>query len=52
MKVLQEIIYGWVLSYIFFRWYRRERKEDLDDYPQGYEPQDVVQGSPGNWNRA
>lgn len=32
MKVIQEIVYGVALSYVFFRWYRRERKkEDEED---------------------
>ncbi|WP_209973550.1 cytochrome c oxidase assembly protein [Paenibacillus eucommiae] len=39
MKIIQEIVYGAVLAHIFFRWYRRERQDDKDDYPQGYEPQ-------------
>lgn len=28
MKVLQEAVYGWALAYIFFRWYRKERKKE------------------------
>ncbi|GIP35169.1 cytochrome c oxidase assembly factor CtaG [Paenibacillus sp. J2TS4] len=33
MKVTQEIIYGWVLAYNFFRWYRMERaKEENEDW--------------------
>jgi putative membrane protein len=38
MKIIQEIVYGSVLAVIFFKWYRRERQEDNDEYPQGYEP--------------
>jgi putative membrane protein len=38
MKIIQEIVYGSVLAYIFFKWYRRERSEDNEDaYPEGYE---------------
>jgi putative membrane protein len=38
MKIIQEIVYGSALAYIFFKWYRRERSEDNgDDYPEGYE---------------
>ncbi|MDQ1911515.1 cytochrome c oxidase assembly protein [Paenibacillus sp. GD4] len=29
MKIVQEIVYGWALGYIFYRWYRRERKDEL-----------------------
>jgi putative membrane protein len=52
MKIIQEIVYGSALAYIFFRWYRRERIQDNDDYPEGYEPLDSVNTPPGNWNRA
>ncbi|SEC49152.1 cytochrome c oxidase assembly protein [Paenibacillus sp. GP183] len=52
MKIIQEIVYGSVLAYVFFRWYRRERLKEHDDYPQGYEPQEDMNTPPGNWNRA
>lgn len=48
MKIVQEIVYGSVLAFIFFRWYRRERKEENDEYPNGFEGADAS----GNWNRA
>ncbi|CAH1224547.1 hypothetical protein PAECIP111891_05690 [Paenibacillus allorhizoplanae] len=50
MKILQEIIYGATLAYIFFRWYRRERKDEdeLDPIPS----QDSLNNQGGNWNRA
>jgi putative membrane protein len=51
MKIIQEIVYGTVLSYTFFNWYRRERKKDEEEYPQGYEDQEAVTPS-SNWNRA
>jgi len=35
MKIIQEIVYGVVLAYTFFKWYRRERGAE-DDYPDGY----------------
>lgn len=35
MKIIQEIVYGTALAYIFFRWYRSERQKD-DPYPEGY----------------
>ncbi|MEW9700797.1 cytochrome c oxidase assembly protein [Paenibacillus sp. SI8] len=52
MKVLQEVIYGATLAYIFFRWYRRERK--ADDYPDGLETeaQENLNLHGGSWNRA
>ncbi len=40
MKIVQEIVYGWALGYIFYRWYRRERKDEL------------LLDAPENWNRA
>jgi putative membrane protein len=52
MKIIQEIVYGSVLAYVFFKWYRRERLKEHDEYPQGYEPQDSMNTPPGNWNRA
>jgi putative membrane protein len=30
MKIIQEIVYGFVLAQIFFSWYRKERANDLD----------------------
>ncbi|WP_260115434.1 cytochrome c oxidase assembly protein [Paenibacillus hexagrammi] len=42
MKIIQEIVYGSVLAFIFFRWYRRERKQEDDS--NSYDMQD--------WNRA
>lgn len=53
MKMLQELVYGSALAYIFFRWYRRERLKDNEEYPQGYEFQEEGMNTPpGNWNRA
>ncbi|OAS20614.1 cytochrome c oxidase assembly protein [Paenibacillus oryzisoli] len=50
MKILQEIIYGATLAYIFFRWYRRERKDEdeLDPLPS----QESMNNQGGSWNRA
>ncbi|MGG1513951.1 cytochrome c oxidase assembly protein [Paenibacillus oryzisoli] len=48
MKILQEIIYGSTLAFIFFRWYRRERRDEDDLNP--VEAPDNPQG--GNLNRA
>ncbi|MNV74280.1 Cytochrome c oxidase caa3 assembly factor [compost metagenome] len=31
MKIVQEIVYGASLAYIFFRWYRRERQEEEEE---------------------
>lgn len=50
MKIIQEIVYGATLAYIFFRWYRRERKED-DDMDR-IETQESMNNQGGNWNRA
>ncbi|MBD0379486.1 cytochrome c oxidase assembly protein [Paenibacillus sedimenti] len=50
MKILQEIIYGATLAYIFFKWYRKERKEE--NYPDSFEVQDNLTPHGGNWNRA
>jgi putative membrane protein len=54
MKIIQEIVYGSALAYIFFNWYRRERSKDNEDYPEGYETrnQEGMNTPPGNWNRA
>ncbi|TXK76400.1 cytochrome c oxidase assembly protein [Paenibacillus sp. N3.4] len=50
MKIIQEAVYGTTLAYIFFRWYRRERKED--DYLDGLEAQESLNNQRGNLNRA
>jgi putative membrane protein len=50
MKIVQEVVYGATLAYIFFRWYRRERKED-DDMDL-IEAQEGLNNQGGNWNRA
>ncbi|PZE19816.1 cytochrome C oxidase assembly protein [Paenibacillus xerothermodurans] len=31
MKIVQEIVYGIALGYVFFRWYRRERQRDEEE---------------------
>ncbi len=28
MKIVQEIVYGTIIGYVFFRWARREREKD------------------------
>ncbi|OPH50673.1 cytochrome C oxidase assembly protein [Paenibacillus ferrarius] len=50
MKIIQEIVYGATLAYIFFRWYRRERKED--DELEALENHESLNNQGGNWNRA
>ncbi|SDN38527.1 putative membrane protein [Paenibacillus sp. yr247] len=50
MKIIQEIVYGATLAYIFFRWYRRERKED--DELDAIEMQEGLNNQGGNWNHA
>lgn len=34
MKVIQEIIYGWVLAFNFYRWYRAERAMEDEEQEQ------------------
>lgn len=36
MKLVQEVMYGAILAYVFQQWYRRERKED--DLPPNTDP--------------
>ena len=50
MKIIQEIVYGATLAYIFFRWYRRERKED--EAMDLMETHENMNNHGGNWNRA
>lgn len=50
MKIIQEIVYGATLAYIFFRWYRRERKEDEE--LELMETHKNLNNQGGNWNRA
>ncbi|MCM3784777.1 cytochrome c oxidase assembly factor CtaG [Neobacillus mesonae] len=33
MKMFQELIFGVMLAYVFFQWYRKENKEDDDPIP-------------------
>lgn len=46
MKIVQEIVYGIALAYVFFRWYRRERREEEEDLTSN------VYLSPEHANRA
>jgi putative membrane protein len=43
MKIVQEIVYGIALAYVFFRWYRRERKEEDEEElaSENYTPSQV-----------
>ena len=34
MKMMQELVYGCVLAYVFFNWYKRERQNELPMEPQ------------------
>jgi putative membrane protein len=52
MKMIQEIVYGSVLAYIFFKWYRKERLTEHDDYSQFNEPQEGMNTPPASWKRA
>jgi putative membrane protein len=31
MKIIQEIVYGTALAYVFFKWYRKEKKKDIEE---------------------
>ena len=33
MKIIQEIVYGTVIGYVFFRWARREREKEKNEAP-------------------
>lgn len=53
MKIIQEIVYGFVLAYSFMKWYRMERKEE--DYPGDPNSPSALAAqaaSNGGWNRA
>lgn len=50
MKIVQEIVYGSVLAYVFFKWYRRERKEEDDS--DSFHLQEGADTRSPNWNRA
>ena len=38
MKLVQELVYGSVLAYIFYNWYRQEKQEDLSMEQQTSSP--------------
>ncbi|MCS7459052.1 cytochrome c oxidase assembly protein [Paenibacillus doosanensis] len=48
MKIIQEIVYGIALAYTFFRWYRRERRQEEEEDLQN----ESFVHSPVNANRA
>ena len=35
MKVIQEIIYGTILGYVFFEWFRNDQAESEKELAQG-----------------
>jgi putative membrane protein len=41
MKIIQEIVYGTILAYIFFQWARKERQKDELDLKNGFSPEPV-----------
>lgn len=50
MKIAQEIIYGTVLAFIFFRWYHTERKkEEEEEELAAYDGSEML-SAPGNGN--
>ncbi len=51
MKLMQEFAYGTALAYIFFEWYRKERKKD-DDEPIEPHNDALVPSAEGRLNRA
>jgi putative membrane protein len=38
MKIIQEIIYGCVLGYVFFEWYRKDQAESDQEMKPSMEP--------------
>ncbi|KKI93769.1 cytochrome C oxidase assembly protein [Bacillus sp. SA1-12] len=41
MKIIQEIVYGTILAYIFFQWARKEREKDEIDMKKDFSPEPV-----------
>ncbi len=41
MKIIQEIVYGSILAYIFFQWARREREKDEIDLNKNFSPDPI-----------
>jgi putative membrane protein len=41
MKIIQEIVCGTILAYIFFQWARKERQKDELDLKNGFSPEPV-----------
>ncbi|MBU7591983.1 cytochrome c oxidase assembly factor CtaG [Metabacillus halosaccharovorans] len=41
MKIIQEIVYGSILAYIFFQWARREREKDEIDLNKNFAPDPI-----------
>jgi putative membrane protein len=41
MKIIQEIVYGSILAYIFFQWARKERQKDELDLKKNFSPEPV-----------
>lgn len=41
MKIIQEIVYGSILAYIFFQWARREREKDEIDLKKTFSPDPI-----------
>jgi putative membrane protein len=39
MKIIQEIVYGTILAYVFFQWARRERQNDELELKNGFSPE-------------
>lgn len=52
MKILQEIVYGIIIASIFSKWYKRERREEEEEFQKGYLPEEQLHTVQGNWNRA
>ncbi|WP_026692163.1 cytochrome c oxidase assembly factor CtaG [Peribacillus kribbensis] len=40
MKIIQEIVYGSMLGYIFFDWYKKENKKSSEETENLYEPRE------------
>lgn len=52
MKIIQEIVYGTVLAYCFFKWYRMERRDEEEPVPVPAEADLLTVPPKGRLNRA
>ncbi|MFD2972061.1 cytochrome c oxidase assembly factor CtaG [Peribacillus deserti] len=48
MKIIQEIVYGSMLGYIFFDWYKKENQKSSEETANLYEPREGQVYTPGS----